>query len=83
MKLTPRDGRSLPDRAQLFWRTDRLPEGEASSERFDVLADGAWHEYRVDLSGNRRWRGIITRLRLDPCNQRDTQIALDVLRLEP
>lgn len=83
MKLTRGDGRSLPDRAQMFWRTDRLPEGEASSERFDVLADGAWHEYRVDLGGNRRWRRTITRLRLDPCNQRDTRIALDLLRLEP
>ena len=74
--------RAFRDRGHVFWRTDRLPESEASSERFDVIGDGGWHEYRVSVGLNRRWRGIITRLRLDPCNQRGVEIDLDALWLE-
>lgn len=83
MRLKRGDGQSFQDRAQAFWRTDRLPESEASSERFEVLGDGEWHEYRVPVGRNRRWRGVITRLRLDPGNQRGVEIALDTLRLDP
>lgn len=83
LRLRRVDGQLFRDRAQLFWRTDRLPESEASSERFDVIGDGAWHEYRIPVKANRRWRGTITRLRLDPCNRREVDFGLDWLRLEP
>lgn len=83
MNLQRVDGPPFKDSAQLFWRTRRMPESEASSTRFDVVADGQWHDYRVPVAVNQRWRGVITRLRLDPCNRAGVRIELDGLRLAP
>ena len=69
LKLARPDGEPFADSAQLFWRTSRLAESEASSIRFPILADGQWHEYDVPVATNPRWRGVITRLRLDPGRQ--------------
>ena len=81
MRLSRTDGTSFTDTAQLFWRTSRLPESESSSMRFPVQGDGQWHEYRIAASQNVRWRGVITRLRLDPCIQADVVVSLDSVRL--
>jgi len=83
LKLSSADGRPFQDRAQLFWRTSRLPESEATSERFAVVGDGTWREYRVPVRENGRWRGSITRLRLDPCNRLGVAVELDFVRLDP
>jgi hypothetical protein len=40
MRLRRADGQPFRDTAQLFWRTNRLPEGEASSAHFEVVGDG-------------------------------------------
>ncbi|MCB1127225.1 MAG: glycoside hydrolase family 99-like domain-containing protein, partial [Verrucomicrobiae bacterium] len=77
MKLARTDGKPFTDSAQLFWRTSRLAESEASSIRFKVEGDGQWHEYDVPVATNTRWRGMITRLRLDPCNQPGVNVAID------
>ena len=82
MKLQREDGQPLQDKAQLFWNTSRLPESESTSERFAVTGDGQWREYTVPVSQNRRWRGVITRLRLDPCNQPGVKVELDFIRLQ-
>jgi hypothetical protein len=82
MRLTRADRTAFTDSAQLFWRTSRLPESESSSVRFPVQGDGEWHDYRVPVSQNPRWRGVITRLRLDPCNQPNVVIGLESFRLE-
>ena len=82
LKLQREDGQPLKDKAQLFWSTSRLPESESTSERFAVIGDGQWHEYTVPVSQNRRWRGIITRLRFDPCNQPGVKVELDFVRLQ-
>jgi hypothetical protein len=66
----------------VFFATSRLPESEANSLHFPVKADGEWHDYVVPVGENRRWRGTITRLRLDPCNREGVEVALDWLRLE-
>lgn len=81
MRFLRTDGATFTDSAQLFWRTSRLPESESSSVRFPVQGDGQWHEYRVTVSQNPRWRAVITRLRLDPCNQPKIQVDLDFIRL--
>ena len=82
MKLQREDGQPLQDMAQVFWSTSRLPESEATSERFPVTGDGQWHEYAVPVSSNQRWRGILTRLRLDPCNQPGVKVAVESIRLK-
>jgi len=81
MRLQAAEGRPFNDSAQLFWRTSRLAESEATSIRFPVRGDGSWHEYRLPVAENRRWRGIVTRLRLDPCNRADARVELDAIRL--
>ncbi len=81
MKLTPADGRPFADGAQLFWETAHLPESEATSSRFSVQGDGGWHDYRVPVADNLRWRGLVTRLRLDPCSRAGVSVAVESLRL--
>ena len=83
MRLSSKDGAAFKDAGQVFWRTSRLSESEASSLRFEVPGDGNWHEYRLALSQNKRWRGLITRLRLDPCNRNGVNIEVTDLRLLP
>jgi len=61
---------------QLFWRTARLTESESTSTGFRVEVDGKWHDYRIPVANNPRWRGTVTRLRLDPVNQPDIQIDI-------
>ena len=82
MKLHSKDGKPFQDRAQLFWRTTRIPESEATSLRFEVKADGQWHDYKLPVGENRRWNGLVTRLRLDPCNRPDVLVAIDSVRLQ-
>ena len=82
MKLSRRDGTTFKDNAQIFWSTTRQAETESSSEFFPVRGDGQWHEYQIPVSANRRWRGVITRLRLDPGSQPDVQVELAFIRLE-
>jgi hypothetical protein len=82
LRLEPETGSAFQDRAQVFWATSRLPESESSSESFAVVGDGQWHDYRVPLAQNRRWRGLVTRLRLDPCNQPGVRVQVGSIRLE-
>jgi len=82
MRLTPPPGREGDDTAQVFWSTRSSGTSEAASIRFPVSIDGQWHTYRVDLSKNLRWRGIVTSLRLDPCNRSDIAVAISSIRLE-
>lgn len=83
LKLTPTDGQSFTDFLQLFWRTSRVSESEATSVRAPVTADGTWRVVRLPVAENLRWRGIITRLRLDPCTRAGVEVSLDRLRLVP
>jgi hypothetical protein len=83
LRLTRKDGERGKDNAQLFWRTARLTESESTSQRLTVQIDGQWHEYRIPVAQNPRWRGVITRLRLDPVNQANVTVELDYVRLTP
>lgn len=69
--------------AQLFWQTTTSPISEANSVHFNVQGDGEWHEYRIHLAGNPRWRGVITGLRFDLGNEPNVEVAIDYLRLAP
>lgn len=82
MRLCSKDGAPFSDTAQLFWRTKRWTENEACSIRFAVSVDGQWHQYQLPVSENPRWKGVITRLRLDPCTRAGVRVELDEIRLE-
>jgi len=82
-RLLVRMSSSRNDTAQLFWSTTASPVSESNSVRFDVAGDGSLREYSVDLRASRRWRGVITSLRLDPATGPGTRFAIDSIRLEP
>lgn len=82
LRLQSADATAPTCRAQLFWRTDRLKESEATQITFESKADGQWHEYRLALHENPRWRGRIRRLRFDPADRPNIRFAIDHIRLE-
>jgi hypothetical protein len=83
LRLARPGSTGFEDHAQLFWRSLRLPESEATSARFEISGDGQWHEYTIPVGLNPRWRGTITRLRLDPCNQAGVFVDLGAVSLRP
>lgn len=53
--------------AQLYWSTfDEQEFKEDNSMRFDVIGDGKFRVYEVDLAKSEKYRGFITGLRFDP-----------------
>lgn len=81
MRLTAPE--QFEDTAQVFWATQTIGESEATSVRFRVVADGQWREYLLNLSDNPRWRGVVTRLRLDPCSRAGVTVQIASLELLP
>ena len=69
------------DRAQLFWGTSFAPQSETNSVRFDLIGDGQFHDYEVDLSKCRSWRGMIVSVRFDPVGRAGVKFAIDSIRL--
>ena len=55
-----------PTTAEVFFGTPEAGFSEERSTRFEVIPDGEYHTYAVDLSACPEYRGVITRLRLDP-----------------
>ncbi len=80
MKLTGplREG----DGAQVFFSVGSQTPNESTSFRFPVKTDGETHTYTIDLREVPRWRGRISKLRLDPCSTRGVDVVLDEFRLE-
>ena len=71
---------SAGDRAQVFWGTTVSGQSEMNSVRFDVIGDGQFHDYELDLGQSRRWRGLIVSVRLDPGSKPGVEFAVDHIR---
>jgi hypothetical protein len=69
--------------AQLFWTTDAFAMSEATSVRFDPVADGAFHTYTLDVAANPTWVGTVRSLRLDPSCLGGTRIEVESIRVLP
>jgi hypothetical protein len=53
--------------AQLFWRTDTTPDfSEDQSIRFNIIPDGQYHTYELDLASSPAYHDLIAQLRFDP-----------------
>jgi hypothetical protein len=70
------------DRAQLFWATSDSPQSERNCVHFDVIGDGQFHEYTVDLAKNPHWRGLIVSARLDPVSGTDAHFEIDWIKFQ-
>lgn len=68
--------------AQVFWSTVEQQMCEETSTTFVAELDGQWHEYNVDLAAIKTWRGVMDRLRLDPCDRPDIRIEVDRVELQ-
>jgi hypothetical protein len=66
---------------QLFWSTPSRPTNERDSVRFDLIADGEFHDYVLDVGRLRGWNGNITSLRLDPTDAGKAEIAVAYIRV--
>jgi hypothetical protein len=53
--------------ARLFWQTNNEGDwNEAESYSFDVINDGKYHTYEINLASNPNYAGLISWLRFDP-----------------
>ncbi len=74
MSLTaPTPGDSL---LQLFFAPGGRSTSEAASYPEPVTMDGTMRTYTIDLTKNMRWRGKISRLRLDPCSVAGVEVRI-------
>lgn len=66
-------------RAQFYWASDVDPGWhEANHQDFDIISDGEWHVYLVDMRNNPKWTGTITNLRFDPAaNASSGEVEID------
>jgi len=68
---------------QLFWmRKGETGFREEASTSFAIRNDGRFHRYRFDLSENPAWRGVITKIRMDPLNH-EGRFAIRRIRFGP
>ena len=64
--------------AELFFIT--LDEPDVDGDKlitFEIIDDGDFHDYELDLSAFAEWQGTITRLRFDPVTVSDLAVAID------
>ena len=67
---------------QLFWARPGVGMSEAASVHFPIRGDGKFHDVKVKLAANPRWRGVITSLRFDPGNEDGVEVAVKSIGLE-
>ncbi len=68
--------------AQLFWSTASSSQSEGNSLRFEVVGDGQFHDYRLDMSQSAQWRGLITSFRFDPAARPGVKFAVDSISVK-
>ena len=74
---------SAGKQGRLWWRTSLRKFTVEHSLPFDIVADGAVHEYRLDVAQAPGWEGYLEGLRLDPTDVADAAVAIDYIRIVP
>ncbi len=67
--------------AQIFFAKPRGTMSEARSVRFPVVGDGNWHVYSVDMSQNKRWRGRVGQIRIDPNSDAGSKVEVAYVKV--
>ncbi len=81
LRLTFRMRSDRDQRVQIFWATTLTGLSEEASLGVQVVGNGQFREYEVDLSQNPQWRGVVSVLRIDPATEPGRSFALDYVRL--
>jgi hypothetical protein len=68
-------------RVQVFWATTLSAMSESTSLGIDVVGDGQFRNYELDLSNSPHWRGVVNSLRIDPATEPGATFAFDYVRL--
>lgn len=77
MRYEPASG-SGTELGQVFFRTEAEPDwGETKSVLFDIVADGEWHDYELDMLALPEWNAMVTQLRIDPGVSAGAVIEID------
>ncbi len=69
-------------RVQVFWATTLTAMNGEASLGIEVVGDGQFHDYEIDLAPSRHWRGVVNILRIDPATEPDVKFAFDYVRLQ-
>ncbi len=81
MRYEPESG-SGREVGQVFFRTEAAPNwGETKSVLFDIVADGEWHDYEIDMLAVPAWNAMVTQLRIDPGGAAGAVIEIDEISL--
>ena len=84
ISITMKISAGEPTIGQLFFVTDINKEfDEAKSLVFDVISDGEFHTYNLDMSPVSGWRGLIQQIRLDPVASEGRKIEIDRITVGP
>lgn len=81
IRLQSQDAAPFQDTVQLFWSSRAASASEETSVRADVRGDGLWHDIVLPVATNPRWHGIVTGMRLDPCNRKDVSVDIQSITL--
>jgi len=74
---------SAGEKGQIFWKDKehgRWGWSEERSEKFDLILDGNFHEYRIEMTTSPLWTGIIEQFRFDPSNA-PCEIEIDYFKV--
>ena len=74
------------DYFQLLWsKEDEGMFGESNNMWFEVKNDGMWREYILNMSNDRRWNGIVRRLRINAVRHGNSsgEFGIDYIRFAP
>ena len=92
MKITPncKDGAEKDSSMRLKWGTGELPiigpgiavDGKRSVAGCNVVMDGEFREYSLDLSAKPDWRGMVDELWFEACRINHARVAIDWMRFE-
>jgi hypothetical protein len=70
------------DFGQVFFADHFHNMDQDKSVRFDVVGDGQFHVYEVDMSKNAWWRGEVGAIRIDPNGIEGSRIEVAYIRLK-
>lgn len=70
------------DFGQIFFADDFHNMDQDKSVKFDLIGDGQFHVYEVDMSKNRWWTGDVRAIRIDPNGIEGSKIEVAYIRLK-